>query len=47
MCEPECQNGAPCVSNDVCNCPIHYTGSRCEIGKKKMHNALIDIVDIH
>lgn len=34
VCEPECQNGAACVSNDACNCPPTYTGSRCEIGRE-------------
>ena len=33
VCVPECQHGAPCVDVDVCNCPAHYTGDRCEIGK--------------
>ena len=31
-CDPPCQQGAPCVNTDVCNCPVNYHGERCELG---------------
>ena len=30
VCDPPCQNDAPCVANDTCNCITGYTGSVCE-----------------
>ena len=30
VCDPPCQNDAPCVANDTCNCNTGYTGSVCE-----------------
>ena len=29
-CDPPCQNKAPCVSTNKCNCPPSFTGDRCE-----------------
>ena len=34
ICDPPCQQGAPCISYNVCNCPISYYGERCELGTK-------------
>ena len=30
LCDPPCQNNAPCVANDTCRCEVGYTGSVCE-----------------
>lgn len=32
ICDPPCQNGAPCVSTNTCNCHPTFAGSFCEIG---------------
>ena len=29
VCDPPCQNDAPCVANDTCNCNTGFTGPKC------------------
>ena len=30
LCNPPCQNKAPCVRDNQCNCSPSFTGNRCE-----------------
>jgi len=30
VCDPPCQNDAPCVANDTCNCNTGFTGLTCD-----------------
>ena len=30
VCDPPCQNDAPCVANDTCNCNTGFTGPTCD-----------------
>ena len=30
ICDPPCQNNAPCVANDTCSCDVGYAGPVCE-----------------
>ena len=45
-CDPPCQQGAPCISHNVCNCPISYYGERCELGTQNKTHLVCSIWEI-
>ena len=36
ICTPLCQNGQ-CVSPDVCECTVGWTGRRCRVGMQQLN----------
>ena len=37
ICDPPCQNDAPCVANDTCNCNTGFIGPTCDSKHAVLH----------
>ena len=43
-CDEPCLNGGFCTGGNICKCPVHFVGPKCERGIRRSFTELVEII---